>query len=202
MTGSVALHGPLATSGATLASVCDRAIVLADIPPVDTGPYAWSPLQLDRNPTTGALAAWFPLPWGGPDEIILPGFHTAAENGLKKQSGAQAGNDVFLSVCGLMANGARTVLLGRWRTGGQTSIDLVREFAQELPHTSASDAWQRAVLLVADAPVNPTLEPRLKIGALEEPPRASHPFFWAGYLLVDTGTPPPGEADKLADKPK
>jgi len=202
VTGSVALRGPLAGNGAALASVCDRAIVLADIPAVDTGPYAWSPLQLDRTPAGGALAAWFPLPWGGPEEIILPGFHTAAENALKKHAANQAGNDIFLSVCGLMANGARTVLLSRWRTGGQTSIDLVREFAQELPHAAASSAWQRSVLLVADSPVNPTLEPRLKMGALEEPPRASHPFFWAGYLLVDTGTPPPGEADKLAERPK
>lgn len=202
VTGSVALRGPLAANGAALASVCDRAIVLADIPAVDTGPYAWSPLQLDRTPAAGALAAWFPLPWGGPEEIILPGFHTAAENALKKHAANQAGNDIFLSVCGLMANGARTVLLSRWRTGGQTSIDLVREFAQELPHTAASSAWQRSVLLVAESPVNPTLEPRLKMGALEEPPRASHPFFWAGYLLVDTGTPPPGEADKLAERPK
>jgi hypothetical protein len=203
VTGAVAVRGPLAANGAALASVCDRAIVLADIPAVESGgPYAWSPLQLDRTAASGALAAWFPLPWGGPDEIILPGFHTAAENSLKKHAASPVGNDVFLSVCGLMANGARTVLLSRWRTGGQTSIDLVREFAQELPHTAASNAWQRSVLLAAESPVNPTLEPRLKMGALEEPPRASHPFFWAGYLLVDTGTLPPGEADKLAERPK
>ena len=46
------------------------------------------------------------------------------------------GNEVFLSVCGLMANGARTMLLSRWRTGGQTSFDLVREFIQELADTA------------------------------------------------------------------
>jgi len=60
-----------------------------------------------------------------------------------------------------MANGARTVLVSRWRTGGQTSFDLVREFLQELPNSSASDAWQRAVQLTMDANVNLSAEPRI-----------------------------------------
>ena len=64
-----------------------------------------------------------------------------------------------------MASGARTVLLSRWRTGGQSSYDLVREFAQELPHTSPADAWQRAVLLAADTRLNLEAEPRVKKAA-------------------------------------
>jgi len=35
-------------------------------------------------------------------------------------------------------------------------------------------------------------EPRVKRADADEPPRASHPFFWAGYLLVDCGNPAPG----------
>ena len=77
------------------------------------------------------------MPWGGPEQILLPGFHTAAESSLRRTG---SGNELFLATCGLMANGARTVLLSTWRTGGQSSFDLVREFAQELPHTSAADA--------------------------------------------------------------
>jgi hypothetical protein len=80
--------------------------------------------------------------------------------------------------------------LSRWRTAGESSYTLVREFAQELPHTPAPEAWQRAVFIVADAPLNFAAEPRVKATASDEPLKASHPLFWAGYMLVDLGTLP------------
>ncbi len=87
-----------------------------------------------------------------------------------------------------MSTGARTVLISRWRTAGQTSYALVREFAQELPHTSAADAWQRAVQLAGDAPLDSDAEPRVrKSSSSSETVKADHPFFWAAYLLVDSG---------------
>jgi len=98
---------------------------------------------------------------------------------------------MFLSVCGLMATGARTVLLSRWRTGGQTGYTLVREFAQELPHATAAEAWQRAVLLTRDSRMDPHKEPRVKLkSAQNDAPKAEHPFFWAGYMLIDPGEAP------------
>jgi len=103
-----------------------------------------------------------------------------------------------------MASGARTVLLSRWRTGGQTSCDLMREFAQELPHAEPSEAWQRAVFLAANTPLNLDAEPRIKPTAGEEVPKATHPFFWAGYLLVDTGAAarrPDAQAEAPPAKP-
>ena len=114
-------------------------------------------------------ADWLNLPWGHPAEIILPGFHTTAEDSLEaaRRKGSIPGNDVFLNVCGLMSTGTRTILLSRWRTGGQSSYDLVREFVQELPHTSPADAWQRAVLLEMDARLNLEAEPRVKKSAGE-----------------------------------
>ena len=141
-----------------------------------------------RSRQAGRLAGQlvFACPWGGPEQVILPGFHTAAENGLRK--GHAGGNDMFLSLCGLMSTGARTVLISRWRTGGQTSFDLVREFAQELPHASPAEAWQRSVQVAADTPIEPEREPRVKkASSAGEPPKAGHPFFWAGYMLVDSG---------------
>jgi hypothetical protein len=90
----------------------------------------------------------------------------------------------------MMSTGTRTMLLSRWRTGGQSSIDLVREFAQELPHTSPADAWQRAVQLEMDSRLNPDAEPRVKKAAAGDVPKAEHPFFWAGYMLLDGGVPP------------
>ena len=112
------------------------------------------------------------------------------------------GNEIFLSVCGLMANGARTLLLSRWRTGGQSSFDLMREFVQELPRTSAADAWQRAILLTAGSRVNLEGEPRIKRAPTEDPPKANHPFFWAGYLLVDCGLPVEPKPEQPALKAK
>ena len=127
------------------------------------------------------------LPWGGPEQVVLPGFHSSAENSLR---GGGDGNELFLSTCGLMAAGARTVLISRWRTGGQSSYDLMREFIQELPHTPAADAWQRSVLLLSESELVPDREPRVDPEGLDAPLTGSHPFFWAGYVLVDTGAAP------------
>ncbi len=86
--------------------------------------------------------------------------------------------------------------MSRWRTGGQTSFDLVREFTQELPRTSPADAWQRAILLTAGSRVNVDGEPRIKRGTADDPPKANHPFFWAGYMLVDCGTAAEAKPDE------
>src|SRR6185437_8920920 len=163
--GAVALRSPMPKDLAAYATLFDGLIVLNEVPTSEEDPYDWSPLPQDQK-GAGAVANWFALPWGGPDFVIMPSFHTAAENAMKKQTG-EPGNEVFLSVCALMANGARTVLLSRWRTGGQSSIDLVREFVQELPHTSAADAWQRSLLLVSKDSLNPLGEPRLRLTAHE-----------------------------------
>ena len=54
-----------------------------------------------------------------------------------------------------MAAGAETMLLTRWRVGGQSTLDLVREFVQELPHNAAADAWKRSVELGMEMPIDP-----------------------------------------------
>jgi hypothetical protein len=38
-----------------------------------------------------------------------------------------------------------------------------------------------------DSRLNLEAEPRVKRTASDDPPKASHPFFWAGYMLVDCG---------------
>jgi hypothetical protein len=140
---------------------------------------------------------------GGPDVVLMPGFHTPAENSLRRVSRAVGGADVFLSVCGLMSSGARTLLMSRWRTGGQSAVDLTREFVQELPHTTPADAWQRAVMVVADSQLNLDAEPRIKKSAGDVPPKGHHPFLWAGYMLVDSGPVAEiGEAQLVKQPPK
>jgi hypothetical protein len=204
--GAVAIRTPPPAPSSIYSTLFQRLIVLDDMPPLEQDAYGWSPAPIDRGKPGGTLRDWLALPWGGPDVIVLPGFHTAAEDSPKRDDSSKRthrglpGNDLFLSVCGLMANGARTVLLSRWRTGGQTSFDLVREFVQELPRTSPADAWQRAVLLVSDSRLNLDAEPRVKHTSADETFKGDHPFFWAGYMLVDCGATPP-KAEPKPDKP-
>jgi CHAT domain-containing protein len=207
---AVAIHSPPPAPSSVYSTLFQRLIVLDDMPAIDQDPYGWSPAPIDRGKTGGSLRDWLALPWGGPDIVVLPGFHTAAEDAMKREDAPKRedaakrahrslpGNEVFLSVCGLMANGARTVLLSRWRTGGQTSFDLVREFVQELPRLSAANAWQRAVSLVCDSRLNLDAEPRIKHPNGDESPKGDHPFFWAGYMLVDCG----GAPEKAEPKPE
>lgn len=194
--GAVAIQGKLPAPSAVYGSLFDRLVVYSEIASGDANPYAWSPVQLDHDKPGSALAHWFPLPWGGPDEIMLPGFRTSAEHAAKGLTPEQAANEMFLSLCGLMSTGARTVLISRWRTGGQSSYDLIREFVQELPEMTAADAWQRSIELVSHMPLDPAMEPRVKSDARQEPPLAENPFFWAGYLLADTGSLPHGSAEE------
>jgi hypothetical protein len=188
--GAVAIQDRLPAASAIYSTLFDRLVVYSEVAPADANPYAWSPVPLDRGKPGSALASWFPLPWGGPDEIILPGFRTSAEHAAKGLSPDEAARELFLSTCGLMSTGARTVLISRWRLGGRTSYDLVREFVQELPDTTASNAWQRSVELVSRLPLEPGSEPRFKADSQRSPPAADNPFFWAGYMLVDTGSSP------------
>lgn len=190
--GAVRVEGQLAAPSNLLAAVCDRLVVLSDLEPSPRSPYAWSPMAVDRGKVGGTLESWLALPWQAPAEVVLPGFHTACETGLKR--GAD-GDEIFFAACGLLASGSRSVLLSRWPTGGQSSFDLVREYAQELPFVSAAEAWQRSVQLVRNNPVAPELEPRLSSANAAVELTAEPPFFWAGYLLVDLGRTLPGAAD-------
>lgn len=196
--GASLVSSPLPGPANLCAATFDRLIVLDDLePPSSGGPYDWAPIPPHKPVDGRPLSAWMTLPLASPREIILPGYHTAAESSLKKGSKEGAGEEIFLSVLGMMAGGTRTVLLSRWRTGGQSSLTLVREFAQELAHAPASEAWQRAVFTVQELELDPEQEPRLDVSKKQEPPKASHPFFWSGYLLVDTGH---GVRDAAADE--
>lgn len=193
--GSTMLRTPPPVPSSLYGVLIDHLIVLDDLGMVPQSPYRWAPIPLDRSRPGNQLEDWFALPFGGPDVIVLPGYRTAAENALKQTPPLGPGMEIFLPICGLMNTGARTILLSRWRPAGKTAFDLVREFAQEIPYTTAAQAWQRSVLLVAQQTLDPEAEPRLKKPAPdEEPPKAEHPFFWAGYLLVDTGVPPEASA--------
>ncbi len=76
----------------------------------------------------------------------------------------------------------------------------MREFVQELPHESAASAWQRSVELARASELDPNAEPRVKASSADDVITADHPFFWAGYLLADTGYRPNKEDEPPADE--
>ncbi|MBI1899568.1 MAG: hypothetical protein HYS13_00460 [Planctomycetia bacterium] len=196
MPGTVALQNDLPGPSSVYSAFFDRLVVLDDVAPGDT-PYTWTPVTTDKG-VGATLDSWLPLPWGGPEQVLFPGFHTQAENALKERAD---GSEVFHSVCGLMASGARTVVLARWRTGGKSSYDQIREFTQEFPHSTASEAWQRSVFLAFDADLVPDQEPRVQVTGNEAAVKTNHPFFWAGMMMVDTGTVPPKDDANTAGQP-
>jgi tetratricopeptide (TPR) repeat protein len=181
-----ALPAPSHVFGAT----CDRVVVLCDLEQKGRGPYDWSPLHLDRGKAGSTLETWLGLPWQGPAELVLPGFHTQAETGVKR--GAN-GAEVFLSACGLMAAGARSIVLSRWPVSGQSTYDLVREYVQELPHVTAAEAWQRSVEVLRGSALDLEHEPRVTRAGAAPEMKADHPFFWAGYMVIDSGSKPLAE---------
>ncbi|MCP4194038.1 MAG: CHAT domain-containing protein [Planctomycetaceae bacterium] len=177
---------PLPADSSILGSRWDKLVVLDDIKNSPKQGFNWAPAQIDeRNGRGSKVAAWMELPWAAPQQVILPGYHTAAEDGLR---GRFTGDEIFLATTGLMASGVRTILISRWRTGGQISMELIREFLLESSQESAAAAWQRSLLLARSTELDPTQEPRLKGVKAGQVPTADHPFFWSGFMLLDTGS--------------
>lgn len=186
--GSSRLTDRLTASSSLFKSTCDRLIVLGSLDQGKArGPYGWSPMVIDRGKVGSNQESWFGLPWQSPSQVVLPGYNSAASVGL---AAGGNGNDIFLPVCGLMAMGAKSILLSRWPVGGQNSMDLMREYTQELPYTSAAAAWQRSVRLCAGGVLDPEMEPRVGSDPQLDGIRPNHPFFWSGYQLIDTGADP------------
>ncbi len=168
-----------------LATVSPRAVVYTEIEPKG-GPLGWAPLPIDATANDSSLSAWLDLPWGAPQQLILPGFHTTAETALKKGG---TGDEIFLAVSGLLASGSRSVLISRWRVGGESTRQLIREYLQELPHAAPANAWQRSVQLLRVKELDLEAEPRVNRSTFTEALKGEFPLFWAGYMLVDSGRP-------------
>jgi CHAT domain-containing protein len=194
--GSVVINGDWRGSSAVFSTAFDRLIVLRDHEEADKFPFGWSPFLLDAGKPGSTLGEWMQLPFGGVDQIILPGVHTPAEYALKRGG---TGDEIFLASCGLMASGCRTILMSRWRVGGQSTVELMREFAQELPHVPAANAWRRSVQLTSSRVLDPSLEGRLKSSG-GRTLTADHPFFWSGYMLIDAGGAPTSEEKEDAQE--
>lgn len=174
-----------------IGTALDAAVVLEEFDIERDEPFAWLPLPIGRANEDNNLGAWSNLPRNGPQRLIYAGAHTLAENGgkasRKRNNQSPPGSELFLASCSLISSGAQTVLLSRWKVGGQSTLEIIREFVQELPKSTAADAWQRCIEVSKELPLEPSLEPRIKLKDATVLPTAAHPFFWAGYLLVDCG---------------
>jgi hypothetical protein len=175
---------------AVVASVFDGLAVLDDLGGIGSATATLVPGASARGGIT--LSDWLAPPQKRPGFILLPGMQSALARGLEKGSlPPRPGDDLFMPALDLLAAGSHTALLARWRVGGRTTTDLMLEFvrdaslaAADTPPPPASASWRRAVdVVTAEAP-DPDREPRLKQGE-QVLPDARHPFFWAGYLLLD-----------------
>ncbi|MBL9124500.1 MAG: CHAT domain-containing protein [Planctomycetaceae bacterium] len=187
--GAVGWRRPISEASAVAATVAGRVIVLDSLPLEGKDAFGWSPLGLNHGETETTVLDWLRLPWPAPREVLLPSFHTAAETALQHDSVAPDGSELFLATTALIGAGARTIVLARWRTGGATVADELREFVQELPFSTPAEAWQRSLLLCMRNPLDPARERRLNWKSREPPPRAEHPFYWAAPLLIHCGIP-------------
>ncbi|MDR2117118.1 MAG: CHAT domain-containing protein [Planctomycetaceae bacterium] len=183
----------LPSSASAFAAQIKQLLVLDDIPIPQNGlPLSWSPFNGDRTKLRNPVASWLNLPWGGPELIILPGFHTPAEFSLKtpRSGGVKTvlnGEDLFLSAMVLQACGAKTILISRWRTGGRVSYDLVGEFLKNYSGMPSAESWRQAVMTVGGEVLQLSEEPRVRSEIGAEPPMANHPFFWGAFMLIDRG---------------
>lgn len=184
------LVSPLPAPSNLVSAVADRLVILDDAQELAAG-LDWRPMVTGKSRATGStIGDWLAYPIGGPKQVVFTGVHTPAAFGLKANA---SGDEVFFAVTGMMGSGARTILMSRWRTGGQNSIDLAREFLQELPTSTASAAWRRSIEVVEQADIVPIREPRLDEGKVTQALTSKHPFWWSGYMLVDTGIDPKKE---------
>jgi hypothetical protein len=188
---------------ALVADVCEAVAIFEEI--VADRPTATRVLV----PAAGGQAGltygdWLAPPHKRPRIIVLPGLQTAMAGSFdaKQRPPARPGDELFAVSTDLIAAGAHTALLSRWRVGGHTASELVAEFLRDATAPtssgtppSAAESWRRAVDLITAEWPDPDREPRLKQHPEAVIGPGSHPFLWAGYLLVECGTeravPPP-----------
>jgi hypothetical protein len=142
-----------------------------------------------------SLADWLLPPAKGARCVLLTGLPTQFGGGSGKVAG-RPGDDLFQAAMDLAAAGAETAVLSRWNVGGRVGLDLGIEFLRDRRQqeneglASAAMSWRRAVQLVTAEQPDFLLEPRLQLTRDKVPADASHPFFWAGYTLIDCGLLP------------
>jgi len=164
-------------TGAQLGPISNQLVVFQDLAGTQTASYNWS---VTPGRIGSSLKAWMQIPWSNCDIVCLPGYRTGVEASLKQHA---AGNEIFLTTLGLLASGSRTVALSRWRVGGESTYKLMGGFLEKTRDLPVDQAWQISVNAIRTGQSAADKEPRAR--DFDAPIDTSHPFFWAGYLLVD-----------------
>ena len=136
----------------------------------------------------GALRSWSSAPGAGPELVVLMGLaggEAGGRPGRRNRAVGQRGDEAFHAVCGLLAGGVESALITRWSTGGPRSRDLSAEMLIGMKTDAPEAAWRRSVKLARSAPLNAVREPRLDHDDPAVRVTAEHPFWWAGWMLVD-----------------
>jgi tetratricopeptide (TPR) repeat protein len=187
---AITLELPVAGPPAALVGSLFDSLVIYDEPIAAEAPGFVNLLVATQGRGGMTLGDWLLPPPKRPERIILPGMQTAMRSGLQTVP-PRPGSDVFLTVTDIVAAGSTTALVTRWRNGGRVTNDLVREFLQEAAgpgRMEAAEAWCRAVEIVTPERPDLEAEPRIKPTATGDYlPDARHPFFWAGFVVVDCG---------------
>ncbi len=172
-----------AVPGSIIAARLKRLVVFEE---VSAESWNWSPIVLGPKPAGGnTVSDWIACPWGAPRLIVMPALRTYAENSLKNGGDGQ---EIALAVLAMQASGADTILLSRWRTGGRSAFDLAESFVKNYEKEPSAKAWKDAVAELVKRDVVDDEEPRLKkLGRSESIPKYDAPFWWAGYILIDSG---------------
>ena len=195
-------------------SLCDTLVILDEL--AGEGPVSLRPLFAAQAVKGGlTFGDWLSPPRKRPHCIVLAGLQTEMAGGLAKIP-SRPGDELFLAATDLLAAGARTLVVSRWRTGGKVSVDLVEEFVRDAagePDENAADdvasrgaeSWHRAVDVVTAEQPDLAREPRVRQSPGAVLVDARHPFFWAGYAVIDCGTgrhadPPPAAAPQQPPK--
>ena len=202
LTAAVDRVTPLTAAGPlpipVAASACDTLAIFDELG--GDGPVAsWPMVPLGSGKGAMHFHDWLAPPLKRPQRVLLPGLQTAMAGGLTKEL-SRPGEELSLAATDLLAAGARTAVISRWRTGGKSCIDLMTEFLRDATVAdppAASESWQRAVDLVRDEEPDAAQEPRVKPSPDAPLATPLHPFLWAGYMLIDCGVgrvvpePPP-----------
>lgn len=156
-------------------------------------------MQIDQGTVGTTIQGWMSLPWFGPEHIVMPGFNSDGGSSLRSK---QKGVDLFLTTCGLMAAGTRTILISRWRTGGANSLALTRNYAARLPKQTGSQALRESIAVARELELNYENEPRVRAKKSDPVLKAEHPIFWAGNMLlaIPDDAPPVAEQTEMEVK--
>ena len=87
--GPVRLPAQLPVPAHLVRPLLDTLVVLDDVDPARTAPRARCRFRAAAATRRHARNQWVALPYGGPQRIVITGFTTAAEQGLKPRDGTR-----------------------------------------------------------------------------------------------------------------